>query len=542
MTENFKVAKGWTRTARLWLATRLLLLAVGLVGVAHIAFLPPWEGFDEFAHWSSVQQIADTGVTPFYGRDRVSADVEAYSGPLPYLNPADHEDSRFPTYRDYRAAGSPTPLRPPIGDYRPGAGLNWQAQHPPLFYAALAPVYLAVKGLDWPAHLMVLRLGAWAMAFAGLCIGVLATERRLPEASAWIAPVMAGYPFLAPQFFPEMARLGNDSMCLLWAGLIWALLLKMSGAERGRLDAVWLGLALGAGLLTKAFFLPIGAGVVAWFILLWLRDRQHPAAPRDSHSAALRDAMICIAVAGVIGGAWYLRNMLEFGDLVGSNDMIQTARRGGMLAGLEKNLTALLLLKGLVTVPVSYVWAGTWSLAQPPWALWASLAGVVALTAVGYVLHLRRAAPLDQPLAWLPVLLLTPMILGLLYHLFSSIAGYGRSVTPGWYFHILAAPVAYAMALGWRWPGLTRLAATVTVMSTMAVWTLQLALFSGCAVKDPPSRQYDFTGAGCFIDGGQLAALGFPVLGAICLSVAAICGAAAAVMLARRDDTGALNS
>jgi hypothetical protein len=64
--------------------TRLLLTAVAFLGLVHLAFLPPWEGFDEPAHWSSVEQAADTGTLPLYGKARLSADFEDYSGPLPY--------------------------------------------------------------------------------------------------------------------------------------------------------------------------------------------------------------------------------------------------------------------------------------------------------------------------------------------------------------------------------------------------------------------------------------------------------------------------
>jgi hypothetical protein len=52
-----------------------LLLAVFLFGVARVAALPPFEGYDEVAHWSSIQQIADDGQIPVYGRDHLSVDV-----------------------------------------------------------------------------------------------------------------------------------------------------------------------------------------------------------------------------------------------------------------------------------------------------------------------------------------------------------------------------------------------------------------------------------------------------------------------------------
>lgn len=49
-----------------------------LLGIGHIAFLPPWEGFDETAHYSSIQQIADAGILPRYDSARISRDVEEY--------------------------------------------------------------------------------------------------------------------------------------------------------------------------------------------------------------------------------------------------------------------------------------------------------------------------------------------------------------------------------------------------------------------------------------------------------------------------------
>src|ERR1041384_1114434 len=39
----------------------LLLAASLLLGLAHIALLPPWEGFDETGHYSYVEQVATTG-------------------------------------------------------------------------------------------------------------------------------------------------------------------------------------------------------------------------------------------------------------------------------------------------------------------------------------------------------------------------------------------------------------------------------------------------------------------------------------------------
>jgi len=81
-------------------ATRLLLLAVALLGVAHVAFLPPFEGTDERGHWSYIQQLADTGLAPRVGAAMISADVDAYPGP-------DALRTGGRAYRDFFAAPVP---------------------------------------------------------------------------------------------------------------------------------------------------------------------------------------------------------------------------------------------------------------------------------------------------------------------------------------------------------------------------------------------------------------------------------------------------
>jgi hypothetical protein len=44
-----------------------LLAGALLIGLAQILVLPPWEGFDETAHYSYVQQLAETGRWPRFG-------------------------------------------------------------------------------------------------------------------------------------------------------------------------------------------------------------------------------------------------------------------------------------------------------------------------------------------------------------------------------------------------------------------------------------------------------------------------------------------
>src|ERR1044072_2153900 len=121
-----------------------LRLAALLIGLAQAALLPPWEGFDETAHFSYVAQIADTGTWP-QGKEPLSADVEASTRKTPagLLLRAWGSYAAFKTAspemldaarRELHAA----PAAPRT--WRPGQALNWEDQQPLLYYAMLAPV------------------------------------------------------------------------------------------------------------------------------------------------------------------------------------------------------------------------------------------------------------------------------------------------------------------------------------------------------------------------------------------------------------------
>jgi hypothetical protein len=56
----------------------LLLLGTFLLGVSYIAMLPIWEGFDETAHFSYIQQVADNGKLPLDEKNPISKDIERY--------------------------------------------------------------------------------------------------------------------------------------------------------------------------------------------------------------------------------------------------------------------------------------------------------------------------------------------------------------------------------------------------------------------------------------------------------------------------------
>jgi len=134
------------------LAVVCLLGGVGILGIAHVALLPPWEGFDEQAHYSSLQQVADAHEVPRLGRAYISEDVQSYrqSAPTRYPHSLGDPLAGPYTYQSFFEAspdvvehgrsivhGRPLEAR----HYAASNRLNWEAQHPPLYYAVLSPAY-----------------------------------------------------------------------------------------------------------------------------------------------------------------------------------------------------------------------------------------------------------------------------------------------------------------------------------------------------------------------------------------------------------------
>jgi len=511
-----EAAMGW--------AVRYLLAAVGCLGIAQAAFLPPFEGFDETAHYSSIQQIADQGRIPQPSIDKLSSDVESYPGPLPLDASGNAGSDR--SYLAFFSRGNAGLPQSVDRAYRAGTTLNWEAQHPPLYYLLMVPLYRLARHWTWQSNFLLLRLASWGLAFAGFAIGGLANFRLLAGMGAGGAALLvAGWPLLFPEFFPEMARLGNDSLCIFIMGMAWSAVLQLLKAPNPRVS-VWLGLLLGVGLLTKAIFLPIGAGVA---VLLTF------AAWRRPENGRIADVCRTACLAIVLGGGWYVHELLVTGTLTGVNILAAAERQGGVWSLLSTQLGVaplLHMLRGAAVMAASFVWVGTWSRATLPPLL---AAPVLLLAVWPMLLWLKRIqhGPIE---AAAPVFVIFPVVAGLMYqNIAINLITEAGAGTGGWYLHVLAAPLSLALALGWRHRRIFCFLTIYALLFHAACWATQLSFFSGCAYKPGARESLRLDPGSCLILPSHLAALGEPILGGAALLAAAILGGAALLAVIGRD-------
>ena len=393
----------------------------------------------------------------------------------------------------------------------------------------MTPVVWATDHLSFVSQIFFLRLVSYLLAIGGVLFGLasIRSSGRKREGSEPASAVgFMFYPLLLPEFFPEFSRIGNDSLCLLLMGCLLYLISNENNLGQ-RIRKPWrIGLVLGAGLLTKALFLPVAAAVTLWFVLCRIKAG---AGTLSHRILQMSDIAAFLACASMVGGWWYVHNFFAFGAFTGGYEAVQLAQGGGTFRGLQLHFSPAVIARGFATVPVTWVWAGTWSLARLPTYTQAPL----VLLALWVVAEFLRLVPGDRPQnpSWLTILMSAGICFGLAIRTLQGVALGNSGNSGGWYLHILMPWVAIAMGRG-IWAILQRpVARYVFFLATIfavafhlvAIWS-QAALFSGCAVKGDDKLFHFSTSAYCL----DRAPLVFERLGIVAWPAVALCAFAAA--------------
>ena len=489
-----------------------LLLGNFLLGASYIAMLPIWEGFDETAHFSYIQQVADNRKLPLNCKDRISTDIEKYYhyAPVPKALFSEVPSKDRLTYQSFfskseaslsnskkfiHSTGNPR-------KYFPGRGHNWECQQPPLYYILLSPIYSATNQLSWGKQIFILRIISYTFAWLGLvvavftCLEIAKNQSPRNKIDLWNwAGIGAGlWPVFFPAWFSDMARIGNDSICCLLLSLVWFVSIKMISLEKiCYKHFLSLGFLLSLGCLTKVIFIPITVGVLSfWLFREWkLRGK----------IGFLKTIKLCSFVIITIlasSGWWYWNNHLQYGVISGNISLKLIKQAGGLWNGLETNFSFYQWIRSNAVLLVTFGWIGSWSLVKPPLALLTPLILILSLLVYGYLQTIRQSKIISSK--WLPAWLVMPILIGLSCHILVRIAltGEGRG-TPGFYLHILAAPMSAALGLSLykMWVNNFFKATTqilfgyIILLSIGTTWSQSL-FFSGLISASKEERVYSF--------------------------------------------------
>lgn len=222
----------------------------------------------------------------------------------------------------------------------PHAG--WEFFQPPLWYALAALAWNTLAGFDATTRLRVIDAAVALAGLAPAAVAAAAVGRSLPGdrtarllAAAWI--------LFLPVHLYSAGFLGNEGLTAVACAAAFAALLRTADAPTPARGAL-LGLALGLAMLAKFTGLVVVAAAVA---TLGLRA----ASRRDG--AALGALAVALAVAAVVGGWFYARNVALYGTPFRlSRDGLFLARiENSQLQGRREPLEYLLFDPGIVYRP-----------------------------------------------------------------------------------------------------------------------------------------------------------------------------------------------
>jgi Dolichyl-phosphate-mannose-protein mannosyltransferase len=297
---------------------RFVLVAYGFVNaLLYCALLPLWEGFDEPFHYGYVQEVANRGGFPVFGKTTLSEEI--WSSLL--LAPVSHAVRRnipaLMTYDEYFALGRDRrALMHAQLDHLPASLRFVNAESHPNYEAHQAPLaYLFLAAFDrlWSASPLVARVwrlrivAAW-LSVLGTWLGVLYLARQLglEERARWVLLFLV---FSTQMFYATVCHVANDWLSVPLSVALIALCVRFY-EEPNMATTILLALLLGGGLLAKSYFLafaPAVCGLAAWRLL---RRR------RTTEFAVF--LLILLAIAG----PWHARNLRLYHSLSG---MAETA-------------------------------------------------------------------------------------------------------------------------------------------------------------------------------------------------------------------------
>lgn len=251
-----------------------VLLALYLVkqAIFVIAF-QPFSGHDEVAHYSYIRTLATEGRVP------VLPDLAAWreatrAGRDPDMDVLPAE--LYP-YCRYAAVGwwcqpdNPRWLANPpravqlLGNYYPD-GYQYTANHPPLYYALMAPLYWASAGWSSVAQQYLLRVAAIPFGLATVLLAYALTRALFPG-DTFLGVTVPTFVAFQPQISYEAAMVNNDILAIaLFSLILYLLVIGIRDRFPIRL-CLALGVTLGLALLTKGTSLTaaplVAAAVIA---------------------------------------------------------------------------------------------------------------------------------------------------------------------------------------------------------------------------------------------------------------------------------------
>jgi 4-amino-4-deoxy-L-arabinose transferase-like glycosyltransferase len=426
-----------------------LWIAFLVRGAFYCSLLPLWEGFDEWAHFGVVQNMATRGVWSPDRRDLVSREVleSLRLAPQPW---GAHRDTiadgiphdvfwRLPTPRRLSLEARLRSLPAEWSRQYPDSGVHvYEAQQAPLYYWLLSLVYRLVSALQLLSRVWLLRLVT--LAFASFTVPLTFLLARRVCGGDALAVGVTAIVVSMPAFTMICCRIGNDALAAALGSLCLLLALECGDSHAPRAVAALFGAAFGLALLTKAYFLALLPALLVYAAYTSIRSRGRRAA------VAIRWAC-AFAIAASISAWWYWQTWRATGSF--SGEQIEAAGLHhtilpaipGMLRSIQWRVAADLAF-------TTHVWVGNWSFLVVRSWMYHLVGWVAAAAALGVLIRMVRPGPPRRPDLLGLVLAYLAMLFALAFHAVTTFAAMGTGATLSYYLYGVVAAEAVLATVG----------------------------------------------------------------------------------------------
>jgi Predicted membrane protein (DUF2142) len=286
-TAVWQTVLAWVR--RVPRAGRICFLVAFVNAAVWGVVVPPFQVPDEIVHFAYAQYLAEHGKPPPQGAvSPYSPEEEQALASMSFFQVIGRPQTRGildkAEDRALRAtlAGKPSPIGP--------GGASSVSNQPPLYYALEAVPYWLSPAHEILTRLFLMRLLSALMA-AGTVLAVFMFLRELAPGSPWAWTAGALAVAFQPTFDFISAGVHGDNLLYLTSALTALGLLRAYRRGLTRKRAVWLGLVIAAGVLSKLTFLALLPGIALALLLLAWRARPQGTA------RALRLLALALALA-----------------------------------------------------------------------------------------------------------------------------------------------------------------------------------------------------------------------------------------------------
>lgn len=487
----------------------LIWSAFLLRGVFYCAMLPLWEGHDEFAHFSFVQNLVVHGDLPGV-ETRFQRDVEesilltplawAFEG-FPPSHVIHDEYWRLPE-QDRMQREAQLRRLPIEWQSQPGNSRLYEATQPPLNYYLLSTAAIFLRNTHLFDRVFVLRI--LNLVIASLVIPLAFITARFvfrdDRFSLSIAALLAAMPHL----LIDVSRVSNESLSIvLYTTLAYLLLHVIDGKWRMLLPA---GIVLGLGLLTKVYFVAALPPFASASVIVFFRSGRDLRKQVAAYSAFGAISVLAIA------GWWFWRNSV----LMGSPDVLPQSEL--TVWGLLARVPEVDWMSAFKSILGSHLWNGAWSFLTVRSWMYQVLEGIGILALLGcFVLYW---SPSGKRAPVFPIQARHLFILGAAYALFWAALGHhvlmmfvnrGIAASGGWYLYAVVVPEVLLVASGLvgllrnyaAW-GLTVLTGLFALLEFYTVHMLLIPYYTGMIAHAPDGGLRSFQIPQLF-DGGATA-------------------------------------